>query len=174
METNPYAAPGAVVDDSRVFKGNDLEARKASRGQRLGAVLLDGLGFCICLLPFFIEGYTGYLARAHGHPTKASTSSIYAATGGVLALGLLIFNLVLLHRSGQTVGKRMLGIKIVRTDGNPATLLRIIFLRWFPIGVLGRIPLVGPLVALANVLVIFGSERRCIHDYIADTIVIVD
>jgi uncharacterized RDD family membrane protein YckC len=174
METNPYAAPGAVVDDAPVFDGNDLEARKASRWQRLGAALLDGLSFCICLAPVFIQAYSAYVARAHGQTLQPPIASQYAMLVGVLALGLVIFNLVLLHRNGQTIGKRLLSIKIVRTDGSPVTLLRIIFMRWLPIGILGRIPLIGPLIALANVLFIFGNEKRCIHDYIADTIVIVD
>ncbi|MEO6927120.1 MAG: hypothetical protein ABI129_10700 [Rhodanobacter sp.] len=37
METNPYAAPAAVVDDVRTGDALDLESRKSSRGKRLGA-----------------------------------------------------------------------------------------------------------------------------------------
>jgi uncharacterized RDD family membrane protein YckC len=47
-------------------------------------------------------------------------------------------------------------------------------LRWLPVFALRFIPFLGGLAGLADALVIFGSDRRCIHDYIADTIVIVD
>ena len=173
METNPYAAPGAVVEDVSAFGGNDLEARKATRGQRLGAVLLDSLFACVCLVPIFFSGVM------HGLRTSAVTDSASVqpgliALGGLLLLGVLVYDLILLSRNGQTIGKRILNIKIVRTDGSPVTLLRVIFLRWVPIGLLQQIPLIGPLIGLADSLVIFGSDKRCIHDYIADTIVIVD
>lgn len=37
---------------------------------------------------------------------------------------------------------------------------------------IGQIPYLGPAFGLANVLWIFGGERRCLHDYIADTLVV--
>ncbi len=37
METNPYAAPAAMVDDVQGHVEGDLESRKAGRGKRLGA-----------------------------------------------------------------------------------------------------------------------------------------
>ena len=37
---------------------------------------------------------------------------------------------------------------------------------------MSAIPLVGPFLSLADALSIFGSQTRCIHDYMADTIVI--
>jgi hypothetical protein len=34
------------------------------------------------------------------------------------------------------------------------------------------VPFLGPLYALVDACMIFGEQRRCCHDYIADTIVI--
>ncbi|RUL76824.1 RDD family protein [Dyella choica] len=174
MENNPYAAPGAVVEDVPAFAGDDLEARKAGRGRRLGALLLDDLMFALCLLPVAIPAYTNYLARARGGIASAPTANVYAMVGVALLICLATYDLVLLHRSGQTIGKRLLGIKIVRTDGDRASLARIFFLRALPIGLLAAVPFVGRLASLIDALMIFGQEKRCLHDRIADTIVIND
>jgi uncharacterized RDD family membrane protein YckC len=92
----------------------------------------------------------------------------------VLTLVVIVINVSLLSRNGQTIGKRAVGTKIVRTDGSKVELSRLIALRWLPVFALRFIPFLGGLAGLADALVIFGSDRRCIHDYIADTIVIVD
>jgi uncharacterized RDD family membrane protein YckC len=173
MENNPYAAPGAVVDDASVYSGDDLEARKAGRLQRLGAVLLDSLFYCICIVPIAMPAYQNYLARARGVPvSQSSSSAMFLGLCGVIAIGLFIYNLVLLHRNGQTIGKRLVGIKIVRTNGEAASLGRIFFARMLAMGVLRSIPFIGPFISLIDVLMIFGNEKRCLHDLIADTIVI--
>ena len=83
-----------------------------------------------------------------------------------------IYQLVQLHRTGQTFCKKMLGIKIVRNDGSRAGLGRIFWLRMFVPGLVGAIPLVGGLFGLIDPLFIFGEEKRCLHDLIADTIVV--
>ena len=62
----------------------------------------------------------------------------------------------------------------MRADGTPVTLSRVIFLRWLPVVLLGMIPFVGRVVGLVDALLIFRTERRCLHDNIADTIVITD
>jgi uncharacterized RDD family membrane protein YckC len=85
---------------------------------------------------------------------------------------VMVVNLVLLQRNGQTIGKKMLGIRIVRSDGSRATLGRIFWLRGFVNGLFYYIPFVGRLYALVDSLAIFGSARRCVHDYVADTIVV--
>jgi uncharacterized RDD family membrane protein YckC len=70
--------------------------------------------------------------------------------------------------NGQSIGKKACGIKVVRRDGSRASVSRLIWLRNVVNGVLGLIPLYG----LIDALFIFGESRRCLHDHIADTIVI--
>ena len=57
---------------------------------------------------------------------------------------------------------------MVRRDGSPVSVSRVILLRNVLNGLLGMIPFYG----LIDVLFIFGDARRCVHDHIADTIVI--
>jgi len=171
MESNPYAAPAAVVEDMAGDDSADLEARKASRGKRLGAALIDGLVATLWLGLFFGAFMMRYHARMHGLPVPQN-SGLLVFLGFVVMLGVLVVNCVMLHRSGQTIGKRALDIAVVRSDGSPIALSRYIFMRMVPIILLSMIPLVGRYMNLVDAVVIFGKDRRCLHDYIADTIVV--
>lgn len=170
MEANPYAAPAAVVDDVAAWDAYDLENRKADRGKRLGAALLDGLVNLIWVLPI-IWGATMALDVRHGLKPAAPMVGV-VMLGLVLLIAIFVVNCMMIHRSGQTIGKRALDIAIVRTDGSRMGLLRYIFLRVAPIILISLIPLVGRLINLVDPLLIFGKERRCLHDLIADTIVV--
>lgn len=167
---NPYAAPEAQLDDIRAWDQQNLEERKATRGRRLGAVLLDSLFALLCVVPMLIGAAMGSGVMRGNKPAGPMMAVMLL---GVLALiALVVVNLVLVHRSGQTLGKRVLDIQIVRTSGERMGLLRYIFLRGLPVGLLGAIPVIGPLIQLLDPLLIFGNERRCLHDLIADTIVV--
>lgn len=171
MERNPYAAPAAIVDDLRTARDDDLESRKASRGKRLGAVLLDYLASLLCVGTAIIAAVMESSARKAGMP-GSSVAGLLLFVGLAALLALVVVNFVMIHRSGQTIGKRIVDIAIVRSDGSRMGLLRYIFIRCLPVGLLGAIPYVGWLVSLLDPLLIFGKERRCLHDLIADTIVV--
>jgi len=97
----------------------------------------------------------------------------------VLAIGWTIWNIVLLYKYGQTVGKKVMGIRVVRMDGSRVSFARFFFLRGLAIGVIGavvggiggamHIKFAGNIVTLVDYLMIFGAARRCLHDFIADT-----
>jgi hypothetical protein len=89
-------------------------------------------------------------------------------------LGFLGIQIYLLVQKGQTIGKRTVGIRIVDySDGSLLGVGRILGMRGVLPGVIAGIPYVGWLFALADVLFIFGEERRCIHDYMAQSTVVV-
>ena len=170
METNPYAAPAAIVDDVRVGDVQGLESRKSSRGKRLGAALLDGLISLVWVIPL-VWAFVLAIKLEHGVESRALMGGLFTI-GALLLLAMFVVNCVLIHRHGQTIAKRMLDMSMVRSNGDRMGLLRYIFLRVLPVSLLGVIPLVGRLAGLVDVLLIFGAERRCLHDLIADTIVI--
>ena len=165
VQENPYAAPAATVADEA-----PRELELADRGTRLAAVLLDGLFFGVSIVP-------GIVALAALGP-NADASQVDLAVWLGLGLGLLLFvgvvvaNCVFLMRNGQTIAKRLLGIRVVRRDGSRCGLARIFFARYLPVTLLGFIPFVGGLVSLVDALLIFRDDRRCLHDEIADTIVV--
>ena len=170
METNPYAAPAAVVDDVPRYVDGDLQSHKASRGRRLGAVLIDGLINVVWLTPV-VWGVVMEITIRQGLRVGAPVAGPIGF-GLFLLLVLFVINCVLIYRHGQTIGKRALNIAMVRSNGDRMGLARYIFLRVMPVSLLAGIPYVGGFVWLVDVLLIFGTQRRCLHDLIADTIVI--
>lgn len=160
---NPYAAPNAPALPNAEWQ----PTVPADRGMRLVARLIDGGLYLACFMPMFIAVAID--------PDSKEPSGIQMAMMGLsflLVLGLFVYNLVLLNESGQTLGKRWIGIKIVRTDGTQASLGRILGLRMFVIALIEGIPCLGSVFALANVLWIFGQDSLCLHDLMADTKVI--
>jgi uncharacterized RDD family membrane protein YckC len=85
---------------------------------------------------------------------------------------IAVINLYLLHKSGQTLGKRIVGTRIVMNDGARAGLGRIFVLRMLAPGIIGWVPVIGFLFGVANVLFIFREDRRCLPDHMAGTIVV--
>ena len=166
-EFNPYEAPAAVVEDLARVEYLEL----ADRGTRLAAKILDGLvGFvgigilAALLIPMAISQRNG--------GSGSLFLIVFVAATACLVLTVLIWNLIWLHRYGQTIGKRIVKVRIVRSDGERADLGRIVGLRIILVMILGAIPLLGPLFSLVNVCFIFRDDRRCIHDLMADTIVV--
>ncbi|MEM6514143.1 MAG: RDD family protein [Pseudomonadota bacterium] len=163
---NLYASPGADVDI------DDSDSELAGRWSRLWGAIIDGIAISLVFIPIlFALGYYENIEEQ-----MASTSSALAANT-IPALGYIVlyvlFNGYLLHTSGQTIGKRVVGTRIVSVkDGRILPLSRVVFLRFLPFSIVAYVPLIGPFIALANNLAIFTSQRRCLHDYLAATKVI--
>ena len=168
---NPYAAPSVSVDEHDNYGLDPMGgAPLATRGSRLAAYLLDGAVGMVAALPIVIPMIME--AVSSGQPSEPSP--LFLGLFGVILMGVAGVNLYLLHQNGQSIGKKIMDIKIVRSDRRTrASLPRIIFLRYFPIGLLGAIPFLGPLIQLADPLFIFRDDQRCLHDLIGDTNVIV-
>lgn len=158
---NPYAPPRANVSD--VSSGDEFEL--AGRGVRLGAAILDTV--IVLALVYVPLIFSGALNMQPGQPPDISPLAGLVALVGFIVW--LVFTIIYVNRNGQTIAKKWLGIKVVRSDGSKASLGRIWWLRNFVNGLLSIIPL----YSLIDVLLIFGESRQCIHDKIADTIVVV-
>lgn len=160
---NPYAPPRGLVRDA---EPEVLEL--ADRVQRLGAFVVDGVaGFVMIYLPalalLFATGALDDTAEIDG--------STMATAGLLCLIGFVAWAFItalLVARNGQTIGKRLLEIKVVRSDGTAASLGRIFWLRNVVNWLLGVIPL----YVFIDLLFIFGVRRQCIHDLLADTIVV--
>lgn len=126
----------------------------ASRGKRLGAYLLDTLI------------YAGVYMLAMFFSASEELSMIVMGLGILAYLAAQVYFLTV---SGQTMGKKALGIRIVKTDtGENGGFVTNVLLRGVVNGLLGIIPLYG----LVDTLFIFREDKKCIHDLIAGTQVI--
>lgn len=158
-----FAPPQARVDDVEA-PADGLQL--ATRGSRLAAAMVDvligaGLLWLVSVLtPFNVWADAGVdMWRLHWQ--------------GPLA-GLAIFGVVhgwLLVTRGQTVGKALLKIRIVRTDGAKVSPARL-GLRYGIGWLVSVVPALGQAWGLVDALLIFRASRRCLHDLIADTIVV--
>jgi uncharacterized RDD family membrane protein YckC len=163
---DPYRAPQAAVAYQGQASAN-LELAEA--GTRLVSRLLDGLiGFGVAL-PGMLLLFAG-AAGGSGEFSVVSGLGLLLIFAGLI--GLLIYNIRMLAESGQTIARKKMGIRIVRSNGEQATLGRLIGYRWGIPTLIGVVPLVGFLFSLVNILMIFRQDRRCAHDHIADTIVV--
>lgn len=159
-----FAEPAATdVEDA---KPPPPAAALATLSQRLIAALIDG----VPLAAIFFLTQSG-LPDENGQ----GGSNLQLAIGLVLMLALAGCNLYLLATRGQTIGKKLQRIRIVALEGDHHPgLFRVFWLRSFLNGLIGSIPLFGPIpvYSLIDVLCIFGKERRCLHDYLAQTRVV--
>ncbi len=160
VNSNPYAPPAAEVAD---LPATGVEL--GSRWARLGAVIID-------LLVQMAVLWVASLFVPWKVFSDSNAVSMLALNAG---LGLLLFVVVqgyLLVTRGQTVGKLALGLRITRPDGRAVGAARMLGLRYGIGYVLGVVPFLNIVYGLIDSLMIFRESRRCLHDLIADTIVV--
>jgi uncharacterized RDD family membrane protein YckC len=116
------------------------------------------------------------MAGAFSQRTTPNIGLLIAALGVLCIplLGLAIFQAYLISTTGQSLGKKMLSIRIVNHEdhGNPG-FVKAFLLRSFVNGLIGAVPLIGALYSLVDVCFIFSEDKRCVHDLIAGTKVVV-
>ena len=159
-----YAPPQAHVEDVATPGDALLPARRIDR---FWATMIDiGVAVvCLCLMDWFTPW----------HPWAEAESRDFwdpDILGSAIEFALfLAVNGIVLARRGQTLGKALLGLRIVRPDGSRAGLGRLLLARYGVIHALGILS-VGQFFAFIDAAFIFRASRRCLHDQIANTIVV--
>ncbi|AEG94323.1 RDD family protein [Ramlibacter tataouinensis] len=163
MHDQRYAPPAAHVEDVEA-----PAVGPATRARRFWAAMLDtGIGvFALLLLEAVLPE-----AIWPGDSGEAWWTLQPADAARDFLLFLLLHGVLLLRR-GQTIGKALLGIRIVRSDGGTPSAFQLLAVRHGLLYALMIVPGVGLFVVLVDSLLIFRSSRRCLHDTLADTIVV--
>ena len=161
-DENPFAPPES---DVTVDQSGEL----AGRGVRFGGAMIDGLIAMMIMLPAMYM--FGYWERAMVGEQSIGDLLLFSVLGFVMFVAVQGY---LLANHGQTIGKRILGTRIVSIeDDSILPFWKVITLRYLPVQAVSMIPVIGPIFGIADSLAIFRDDRRCVHDLIAGTKVIV-
>ena len=147
---------------------NEVPSNLASRWKRLGGAFIDGVITIVIFLPIILG--TGVLDRAFsGEGMTVGQQAAFFVVGWVI---FLLLNGYLLLKRGQTIGKVAVKTKIVDHNGSIPNFGKLLVFRYLIFGLVAQIPIIGGFAGLADALFIFGKERRCLHDHLADTRVV--
>ncbi len=163
-EDNRFAPPRSSVDE--VEPPWPGRVTLASRSSRFGAAVIDML--IAMAVMWLISRVTPW--DAFNDDGDAWDIHLGDAIGNFLCY--FIPNAYLLITRAQTIGKAMVGIRVVRRDGTPASFIRLVCVREGIPSLLGVAQPVAEMFWLIDSLFIFRASRRCLHDDLADTVVI--
>jgi len=152
-DEQPVYASQRISQQEEEHLGIVQKESLAGRGQRFLARLIDSL-IPAAPVVFFI----------------LAIEFIPWVVVGILALlAVLVIQILFLSMFGQTIGKSIVKIKIVKiSNGKNGGFVTNFLLREIVNGILTLIPF----YSLIDILLIFREDRRCIHDFIAGTCVV--
>jgi len=134
----------------------------ARRWSRFVAWFLDLVLVLLCALP----GFAAAVAAK-----RESGADPYAVISAACYLGLWAYQAYLRATQGQTIGKRAVDIRIVSyEDGSNPGFWRAVFLRDMVPALIGWF--FCSFFTIIDNAFIFGQEHRCVHDYMASTVVV--
>jgi uncharacterized RDD family membrane protein YckC len=185
-EFNPVAAPAAPsVPGTPAATGFApapapvAQLPLAGLGARFAAALIDGFLQLLCKVPFFFAFAELFRLALQNPQTPLQPEQvspvIMAAYFKTLPwlIGLAAIQVTLLCVRSQSVGKLLLGLRIVSVENEqPGGPLRAFLLRAFIPTVIEFIPFLGILFWFVDSCFIFRDDHRCIHDLIAGTKVV--
>jgi len=155
---------GPAEEAARTFL-HDAPLPLAPLADRLGAYVLDNALLAAPVLAAFALGGMrdpAWLASLDDPGTPGATIVVVAVVAATLAVPLLYFPL-LEARSGQTPGKRLFGIAVVRASG---TAVR------FGAALLRRLPSLFNFALLDALFAPFTARRQRAFDIVAGTLVV--
>ncbi len=160
------------MENQHIYTPPTSDLKVASNEIVLSSVLRRLAAWFLDVVALFIVSAVILILVAIVSPVSIQVEGVLAQIA-FLAIFLLINGYNLVHQ-GQTIGKSLVGIRIVDLDNNVPDLFHVIVLRLVPFSLIVAVPVVGPILGLVDILFIFGPQRRCLHDYLAKTKVILD
>jgi len=150
----------------------------ASRAARLVAYLINLVAWTLPVVVGYVVAPSSFDEPVEVYDASSGTyvdsnEQAVLVFGGIMLAGwalVLIANVILVATRSQSFGKLCLGIEVVRQDGSRAGFWRIAGLRFLANA---AIAMVVPFYSLVDTLFICRTDKRCVHDHLADTVVVV-
>ena len=149
-----------------------VDIKGATRGLRLLAFMIDTAIVWIISTFVIRFGYGAFFTLNLRRLVMGDQEYIKALFLVVILSSCLIYlilNGYLLYKYGQTIGKKIIGIKITDLKGKIPSLTKTYLIRFLLPSLICSMPVIGVLLWFTDVLFIFGKSKRCLHDYIAET-----
>jgi len=146
--------------------------------RRLAAAVIDGFLQWLCWMPASIAASAIISSRMADHEAfslELFRNAIADSIGKSLPflIFLAVIQTTLLCRRSQSVGKLLLGLRIVKVrDGTPGGPLRAYLLRGLLTLILEWGTGIGVFYMMFDSFFIFREDQRCLHDLIAGTKVV--
>lgn len=174
-------------DIAHMHKQLDL----ASVGSRILAKLIDFVLFMLASLPLYLAFYNSpnfdkFMKMAESGKTILSSSDINQLLTGIpqstmvltdiLVLGLLVAQTLLLTRRGQTIGKMVMGIRILDIKSNAIPkFTNLILLRTIVTNIIYSLSVVGLIFLIVDLVMMLSDKnnRQSLHDKMAGTYVVI-
>lgn len=184
---------------------DEIEVTLASPWERMGAVLINGVFNILAMIPVVV-GFVLEAIRNDNYQKLVELSSeeqiqlmlkwLFSSStwlGWCVVIAYTIWQCVLMSLYGQSLGKKMLRLKVIKQDGSPAGFVGVVLLREvvytivvslvFGIAatILGALlnwgetidGLFGQLPTIICVLMLFWApDRRSLQDWMANTVVV--
>ncbi len=168
-QDNPYATP-ATDPTLSIPAGDELQLAKL--GDRFVGSLIDGLIGVAVAIPLW--GGLFLLGVIHSMAEMGLVAFQYKILIGVLHYAVFMaIQWKSLSATGQSIGKRVANTRIVTMDGRKPDAKDIVLKRYGFVTLISMIPFVGVILTWVDILMIFKTDRRCLHDLIAGTRVVI-
>lgn len=189
------------MEYEKLTDNGSIEVELAGAWERIGAYLLNWVftfGVCAVAMMFWGFGLNRSVLDRLSNTEITDDESLAMVSdlfGTSFWIGMAIFmiygiwQVYMMSKHGQSLGKRILNIRVIKSNGEDAGFLNVVLLREVVYQLLFMI--VGALLALfgemgdtltnvvslgvviVSVVLLFAhGKRRTVHDFLADTVVI--
>lgn len=141
---------------------------------RVGARIIDSIVtsigayafMFIAAIPFGVAGFAGSLIGTTSDEVGAGLTAVYFVIMMVGSFGIpMAYETWMVGKFGATLGKKLIGAKVIRSDGSKLTYMRAFGRYW-------GIMLSGIILYIGYIMVAFDPERRGLHDRLCDTLIV--
>ena len=176
-QVNPYGAAGQAFPGSKAYV-EQYFGPVAGFGSRAAALIIDGLITLVGLIPmiigivFLVMGFRasdefGYTIDGTENGGQLAIGGLLIGLGILLMVGIQIWNRIFkMGRTGQSVGKKVMGLKLINEQtGQPIGALQA-FLRELLSGVINQV------FYISYLWMLWDDNKQTLHDKVVHSTVI--